>query len=72
MQKHPQLKFIVRSPNGNIQLATQPSVKDVKLISCQNCLKVHTLKEMSKIKCSQCNSIISSSRCDEPGCKGNI
>lgn len=63
MQKHPQLKFIVRSPNGNIQLATQPSLKDVKLISCQSCSKVHTLKEASKIKCTQCGTIISGSRC---------
>lgn len=37
MQKHPQLTFIVRNPNGSIQLATQPIVKDIKLIKCQKC-----------------------------------
>lgn len=51
MQKHPQLTFIVRSPNGNIQLATQPAVKDIKLIKCLKCSRVHPVKDMTKIKC---------------------
>ena len=37
MQKHPQLKFIIRNPDGTIQLATQPQLKDIKLIKCRKC-----------------------------------
>lgn len=44
MQKHPQLKFLIRNPDGTIQIATQPAVKDVKLIACRNCEKVYPIK----------------------------
>lgn len=49
MQKHPQLKFVVRNPDGNLQLAWQPSVTDVKLINCRNCQKVNTIKGKTKV-----------------------
>lgn len=35
--QHPQLTFIVRNPNGLIQLATQPQLKKVKLVKCNSC-----------------------------------
>lgn len=72
MNKHPQLTFIVRSPNGNIQLASQPAVRDIKLIQCLKCEKVNAVKGMAKVKCSQCGTTISASRCGEPGCKGEV
>jgi hypothetical protein len=51
MQKHPQLRFIIRNPNGLIQLATQPAVKDIKILKCQNCNTVHPVKDTIQIKC---------------------
>lgn len=72
MQKHPQLRFVVNNPNGMIQIATQPAVKDVKLIRCQKCDKVNPVKDTTKIKCIDCGASISAARCDEPSCKGNV
>ena len=50
--QHPEIKFIVRYPNGHLQLATQPKVKDLKLVKCSNCKKMHTLREKMKIRCT--------------------
>lgn len=72
MQKHPQLKFIIRNPDGKIQLATQPQVKDIKLIKCRKCEKVNTVRDMTKIECCNCGAMVSATRCDEPNCKGDI
>lgn len=42
--QHPQLTFIVRNPNGIIQLATQPQLKNMKLIECDNCSQTYVAK----------------------------
>lgn len=45
MKKHPQLKFIVRnSIDGTIQLASQPALKKIKLITCKNCNKIQPVQ----------------------------
>lgn len=63
MQKHPQLKFVVKNPDGSVQLAWQPSVKDVNLVDCRNCHKINTVKGKSKIECSNCGTAISQNIC---------
>lgn len=72
MQKHPQLNFVIRNPNGSIQLATQPAVKGLSFIKCDKCEKVHIIRDSKNIRCVQCGYTISTNKCDVPGCKGNI
>lgn len=47
--QHPQLKFIIRNPNGKIQLAMQPQLEDIKLIPCQKCHQMHAIKGKMEI-----------------------
>ena len=72
MQKHPQLTFIVRNPNGSIQLATQPHLSDLALLKCGQCGKVQPVRGTGKFTCQACGTAISANRCRQPGCAGQI
>ena len=72
--QHPQLTFIIHNPNGLIQLATQPQLKGIKLVECNNCKQTYASKSENygKIKCPNCDQVVSFQQCPKKGCKGEL
>jgi ribosomal protein S27AE len=54
---HPNLKFILRLPDGKIQLATQPHTNNKKFMLCPHCpASIIYPKGRNQATCTKCHS----------------
>lgn len=57
---HPHLKFILRLPDGKIQLATQPHLDNKKYMACPYCpASIIYKKGRNQAVCTKCHNKVS-------------
>eukprot|EP01016_Furgasonia_blochmanni_P033591 TRINITY_DN3524_c0_g1_i11.p2 TRINITY_DN3524_c0_g1~~TRINITY_DN3524_c0_g1_i11.p2 ORF type:complete len:170 (+),score=26.04 TRINITY_DN3524_c0_g1_i11:74-511(+) len=53
-----ELYFILENPDGSLNVATQPHLRDRKIVICWNCKKKHSCTNQTKVmRCATCGSI---------------